>query len=119
MLRSRVTVTPIGPHLSISFPLARQKGPVHRIGAERRRMFFEHRRRVGDRIEADAHELDVPQRRLYLELVLNRHEVPVHERTERGYRAARVDERHDQRGGSERREVACLSVLIDELGVRH
>ena len=59
------------------------------------------------------------QRRVVLELLLDRGEMPIHQRAERRHRTLRVDERHEEGRALERAERALLAVLIDEAGVRN
>ncbi len=93
---------------------------VHRDGSadELARVLLQNRRRVGDRVEADADEVHLLQRRVALDGLLDRREVPIHQRTERGKRARGVDERDGDRRPLERAEALLLAVLVDELHVR-
>ena len=54
------------------------------------------------------------QRRIFLQRLLKRREVPIHQRAEGRQRTPRVDERHDDGRAFERGERSLASVLIDE-----
>ena len=79
--------------------LAGEERPDRRIGAAPRRVRLQHRRRVERRIERHRDQPHVGQRRRARDRLLHRGEVPVHQRTEVGQRAARVDERERHAGG--------------------
>ncbi len=72
------------------------------------------------RIEADREQMDARcERRVAGQRLLDRREVPIHQGTEVRQRTACVYERDGQRFAPPVRKPPLLSVLIDELRVRH
>src|SRR5229473_1843036 len=90
--------------------LSREERPASGISVQLLRVFLEDRRRIGDRIEADAHEAQVPQRRVVFRRLLDGGEMAIHEWTEIRHRTARVDEGDDNRRSFERTELPGLAV---------